>query len=129
MQSTPAKIVVIEDHPEYLDYLGTLLQRAGYIVAAFRTATAAMRYIEHCSASVVITDVFMPDMDGFEVLKDLQRAYPGLPVIAISGDGLPDQSLFLEGMRHLGARAAFAKPLDTAALLATVRSLAKDGDR
>lgn len=121
MQNTSAApIVVIEDHPEYLDYLATLLRRAGYAVAPFKAAGAALEFLRHHPASIVITDVFMPEMDGFEVLSQVRRWFPALPIIAISGDGPSIGQMFLDAMRHLGACAALTKPIDAAALLAAI---------
>lgn len=126
--ATPARIVVIEDHPEHLDYLTTLLCRAGYVVAAFKSAISALGYLAQCPAKLVITDVFMPEMDGFEVLKTLQQSHPGVPLIAVSGGGLLDRADFLGCMNDLGARAVFTKPLDAAALLGAI-ALLVGGDR
>ena len=118
--ASAAPIVVIEDHPEYLDYLATLLRRAGYAVAPFTAASAAMQFLQHHRASVVITDVFMPEMDGFEVLSEVRRRFPALPIIAVSGDGPGEGPTFLDAMRNLGAYAALTKPVDAAALLAAI---------
>ncbi len=122
--ATPAPIVVIEDHPEHLDYLATLLRRAGYVVAAFDNAMHALRYMAHCPVSLVITDVFMPEMDGFEVLRTLQQSHPGVPLIAVSGAASRDDADFLACMKTLGARAVFTKPLDATALLGAASLLA-----
>jgi two-component system response regulator GlrR len=118
-----ADIVLIDDHPEHLDYLATLLRRAGYGVAAFNHAALALCYLKRYPPRLVITDVFMPEKDGFEVLREVKRELPGLPLIAVSGAELGEQALYLESMRHLGAHAAFAKPVDDDALLATVAAL------
>jgi CheY-like chemotaxis protein len=115
-------VVVIEDHPEHLDFVTTLLSRAGYAVAGFSTAQAALRYLAIHPASLVITDVFMPEMDGFEVLKELKRACLEVPVIAVTGIDRR-QALFLDAMRHLGAHATFTKPVDAEALLGAVARL------
>jgi CheY-like chemotaxis protein len=120
---TRGPIVVIEDHPEHLDYLATLLRRTGYVVAGFERANSALDYLAHCPAGLVITEVFMPEMDGFEVLKALQQRYPHLPLIAVSSAASPERAHFLTGIKVLGARAVFTKPLDVCALLAVVSLL------
>ena len=121
-EAPSGSVVVIEDHPEHLEYVVTLLRRAGHSVDGFTSAAAAMRHIALGATRLIITDVFMPDMDGFEVLKALQRTHPHIPVIAVTGAG-SRQALFLEAMRHMGARAGFTKPIDAAALLAAVARL------
>jgi CheY-like chemotaxis protein len=121
MRSDP--IVVIDDHPEHLDYLATLLRRSGYRVEAFTSAKAALRYVETSPARLVISDVFMPDMDGFEVLKSLRGGARATPLIAVSGGRSNDRGLFLKAIRQLGAAAGFAKPIDGQSLLMTVDRL------
>jgi len=117
------EIVVIDDHPEHLDYLATLLRRAGYGVAAFNRAAPALCHLKRFGARLVITDVFMPEKDGFEVLREVKRDFPQLPLIAVSGIGPREQALYLASIQHLGADATFAKPIDAAALLARVATL------
>jgi DNA-binding response OmpR family regulator len=117
---TAADIVIIEDHPEYLDYLATLLQRAGYIVAAFERAEPALSFLRQSRPRILITDVFMPEKDGVEVLQEVRRSFPDLPLIAVSGLWPGSQSQFQDAMKLMGATAAFAKPIDGSALLATV---------
>lgn len=119
-----AHIVLIEDHPEHRDYVATLLRRTGYAVATFTTGTDALRYIEHNPVSVIITDVFMPEMDGFEVLKAVRGRLPKLPIIAVSGCG-PFMPGCLEAMQNLGASAIFAKPVDADALLIAIAHLSQ----
>jgi CheY-like chemotaxis protein len=125
MTNPAPAIVVIDDHPEHLDYLAMLLRRAGYAVVAFNKAQAALDYVAQSPVDLIVTDVFMPDLDGIEVLMALQRSFPDLPVIAVSGIGPRSQPLFLGVMLHLGARATFTKPLDDVALLSTVARLVR----
>jgi DNA-binding NtrC family response regulator len=117
---TAADIVIIEDHLEYLDYLATLLRRAHYVVAPFERAEPALSFLKQSRASLLITDVFMPEKDGFEVLREVRHSFPDLPLIAISGLWPGSQSSFVEAMKDMGAIAAFTKPIDVSALLATV---------
>ncbi|HEV2546559.1 MAG TPA: response regulator [Stellaceae bacterium] len=117
-----ARLVVIEDSSEYLDYLATLTERAGYAVATFTAAAAALQYIEHNPVGLVVTDVFMPEMDGFEVLREIRGRFPKLPIVAISGGGL-SMPMCLKAMERLGARATFVKPVDADALIACIARL------
>ena len=84
-------IVIIDDHPEHLDYLAMLLRRAGYGVAAFDKAQAALDHVAHAPVDLVITDVFMPDIDGIEVLMSLRRSFPDLPVSFFVARGEPSE--------------------------------------
>lgn len=117
-----AAIVVIESHPEHLAYITTLLRRAGYSVAGYTTGAKALRHIKSNATSLIITDVFTPDLDGFEVLRELKQSRLELPVVAVSA-GDPRHAQFLDAMRHMGASASFTKPIDAAALLDVVARL------
>jgi len=75
------------------------------------------------SVDLVITDVNMPDMNGIEVLLQLRRTRPGLPVIVMSGGGRLDKQMLLETALTLSATATIAKPIDFAALLVTIDGL------
>ena len=101
------------------------LRRAGYAVAPFQQATAALTHIRVAGAQLVITDVFMPEKDGFEVLIALKRDFPSLPIIAVSGSSPAEKPLFLDAMCHLGAQAAFTKPIDETMLLQVVARLVR----
>ena len=121
--SKPVRIVVIDDHLVHLADLATLLRGAGYEVAPFPSGSAALASLGKGWPHLVVTDVFMPEMDGFEVLSIIQRVYPTLPVIAISDDVEGNGAKFLDRMLRLGARAAFPKPLDEAEFLRAVAVL------
>lgn len=122
---TLAAIVVIDDHPEHLELVETMLVRAGYEAVGFGKAAAALSYIEQRPASLIITDIYMPDMDGIELLRCLGRLFPAVPVIAISGSDRTRDGFLLKAMQAFGAHAIFTKPLDEAALLATVARLVR----
>lgn len=120
---TPGPIVVIDDHLEHLEVVRTMLLRRGYDAVGFGNAAAALSYVEHQPVRLVITDIYMPDMDGIELLRCLGQTFPGLPVIAISGSDHSTNGFLLKAMQTFGAHAVFTKPLQETALLATVARL------
>ncbi len=122
-KNTPAHIVVIDDSLENLDELTTLLRRSGYDVAAFGDGAAAVRHLQSRRASLVVSDVLMPDMDGIEVLLHLKKKHPDVPMIAMTGVGTEIDQFYLRLMRNLGARAAFARPIDSSRLLETIAGI------
>jgi DNA-binding NtrC family response regulator len=118
-QTDRATIVVIDDDKDHLAYLAALLYRAGYDAKPFASAAAALGSSAIATARLVITDVVMPDTDGFEVLKAVTRTRESPPVIAISGaSAVRDQ--MLRCIAEMGARMVFAKPINAEALLAAV---------
>jgi DNA-binding NtrC family response regulator len=119
MKSDSTDLIVVIDHDEqHLCDLTVLLRQAGYNCFGFPRATSALRYLKENRIALVITEVVMPDLDGIEVLLEIKRANPELPVLAICGTG--DRDYYLSCMEKLGAVAAVAKPLDPARFLATV---------
>jgi DNA-binding NtrC family response regulator len=116
-------IIVIDDCRDHLDFLVTLLERSGYRVIGYSSAREALKHVAGTNAALVITDIFMPEIDGVEVVCHLRRAFPELPVIGIGGLGLTFGEDYLDAMQALGAAATFEKPVDPSALLAAVARL------
>lgn len=79
------KILVIDDEEAAVRVLTHLLERAGYEVTSTQTARDAFFLLRENPADLIITDIFMPDINGLEVIKRLKKLYPDTPVFAISG--------------------------------------------
>lgn len=79
-------IMLVDDVPENLKFLEDMLQNQGYNTAAFPSGTMALRAAERISPDLILLDIMMPGMDGFEVchkLKEDER-FRNIPVIFIS---------------------------------------------
>jgi CheY-like chemotaxis protein len=111
VNKSQATILVIDDDPDHLRYVVTLLERAGYRVAGFSDPEGALDEINQLSPSLIVTDIFMPRIDGFEVLRRVKERTPLTPVVAMSGKSCGHGNLYLESIRMLGATTAFAKPI------------------
>ena len=111
------RILVIDDDAMIRTLLRTVLEREGYDVSAASNGADGLQQYRAMLPDLVITDLQMPVMDGFQVLHELQRLVPPPVVIATSGD------------QHALSRAraltphTFAKPLPLPQLLATVHAL------
>ena len=119
-EQAPPPIVVVDDDFDHLEFVVVTLTRAGYRCLGFTSARAAFTHITQNPVALVITDIFMPEMDGFEMLRFFRRALPDVPVITLSGEGRMTKDFYLECTKHLGAVAALRKPFDPAALTAIV---------
>jgi FixJ family two-component response regulator len=87
-------IAVVDDDPKILESLGDLLESADHAVRTFSSATALLE--SGCLAKIdcLISDIGMPVMDGFELVRIAHATRPTLPIILISGhphilNGLP----------------------------------------
>lgn len=107
-------IAVVDDDPRVLESLEDLLESACYAARSFSSARLFLAGgLSGCDA--LITDIGMPDMDGFELRDVVKKARPGLPVFMITGrHEIADQS------RAQGISGFFRKPFDGQALLAAI---------
>jgi DNA-binding NtrC family response regulator len=111
-----AKIVVIDDDRDNLAYLVALLSRKEIPCSAFSHSEDALEYICANPVSVVVTDVFMPEVDGVQLITAIKGCRPEVAVIAMSGY----QESYLRCMEALGATAGLSKPVDPKILMATL---------
>lgn len=104
-------ILVADDEEGIRRILVEWLQRQGHTVITAGSATEASRLLQTYRFDLVITDVVMPDGDGFELIAAFRRQQPGTRIVAISGGGEYIQGQeCLELARGLGAHAAVMKP-------------------
>lgn len=126
-----ARIVIIDDEPALLRMSARTLRRAGHETVTFESARVAIDHLRNAAADLLITDIFMPDMEGLETLKQARALRPDMPIVAVSGGGSLTQAVdYLEYARRLGAAATLPKPFRPAELLdlvATLLVLPRDG--
>jgi CheY-like chemotaxis protein len=79
-------LLVVDDDPAIRDVASGLLGDAGYSVITAGDGVEALQAIGGAEPDLVITDLRMPHMSGFELLKILRERFPQLPVIAVSGE-------------------------------------------
>jgi CheY-like chemotaxis protein len=116
------QILVIDDDALFRDSLATTLRRAGYAVTACADGCALEELLAAQSFYAIITDLYMPESDGIEVMRRARRMAAGTRLIGISGAGLALDGLWQRAMTALGAVGVLEKPLDRAALLALLET-------
>lgn len=80
------RLLLIDDEPNIRVLLGAILQQAGYVVEVAEDGYSALRKIQQAMPDLIITDLRMPNMNGFELLSVVRTRFPQLPTIAISGE-------------------------------------------
>ena len=111
-----AKILVVDDVESDREIERVILERSGHEVFSAAGGADALRECLDKGIDVVITDLKMPDVHGFELITVLGDLSPRPPVIAVSGTG----AYHLHMARQLGAVETLSKPVEAEALLRAV---------
>ena len=122
------RILVIDDDQEMRTLLAVALQMSGYTVLTSSSGREAVRLLIETPVDLVITDLFMPEFDGLEVIRAVRDCADHLPILAISGGSPYIPRDFLRIAELLGADAVLPKPFALRALQARVRELLPAGD-
>jgi len=122
MITTP-DILVIEDDPIIREALAEWLHAAGYGVRTAADESTGLAAVKSAAPALVVTDIHMPDTNGFAVLRELKQHHPQIAVIAISGLFSSGHGMDAESALALGAARALAKPFKRAELLRAVAEL------
>lgn len=124
----PARILVVEDNPANLELMRYLLEASGYALAIATDGEGALEAALRQRPDLVICDIHLPDIDGFEVLRRL-RALPGLASIAV----VAVTALAMVGDRDRILAAGFtqyvSKPIEPESFVQQVESLLPAGLR
>jgi len=115
------RILVIEDNLDLRDYLRLALETQGYAVLTARNGQEALGYMNGHPVDVVLTDLFMPEMDGIETIAALRKLFPNVRVVAMSGRPGVD---YLAVAKELGVTQTLRKPFDIEELLAALKDAA-----
>jgi DNA-binding response OmpR family regulator len=115
-------VLVVEDDDDMLLGLRHNLEFEGYETAAATTGREALEVARKFSPDLALLDIMLPELDGFEVLRELRLASPALPVILLTSKHLEADKL--RGFR-LGADDYVTKPFSIQELLARVQAVLK----
>jgi len=113
LKATSKTILAVDDNPDILKVIKAQLEFAGYAVMCEESGEEALETIKNSSVFAVLLDLGLPGMDGFEVLQNIKRIKPALPVIMVTGDHAEADGRRAIG---LGARDYITKPINFAHL-------------
>jgi CheY-like chemotaxis protein len=117
-KSEMEKVLIIEDVEGARNSIRRTLERNGYEVCWACDGKKGLEMIERHVPDLVITDIFMPEMDGLETIQHIVKSKPDLPVIAITGY---IETPFLTMALQFGAVFGLYKPFEKEDLLLAVR--------
>ena len=118
-----ATILVIDDEKAILGFLKERLMGEGFNVLTASDGKEGMTLFNENQVDLVITDIIMPDKDGFETIIELKRICPDIKIIAMSGGGRGNPEHYLDTARCFRAQYTLEKPFKTSDLLKTVYAL------
>ncbi len=114
-------ILVVDDEDAVRDVLTWALKEMSYTVTAAANGHAAIRAMSHEKFDAIITDLWMPDGDGFEVIAFAKRVQPDACLVAISGASEQlDDDFRRKVTRYLSGHVLLAKPFRLAQLFAAI---------
>ena len=118
------KILIVEDEPKTGEYLRQGLNEAGFVADLAANGSDGLHLALHGEYDLVILDVMLPELDGWQVLASLRRRGLEMPVLFLTArDQVEDRVKGLE----LGADDYLVKPISFAELLARVRTILRRG--
>jgi PAS domain S-box-containing protein len=122
LRISPARLLIVDDNQDAADSLALLLELEGHEVAAVYTAQAALQRARSFIPSIVLLDIGLPEMDGYEVARRM-RAMPelgGVRLIAVTGYGQAEDR---KRTREAGFDDHLTKPVDLSSVERTIAGL------
>lgn len=125
-QTPQSLIYFVDDDVAVCKAMERTIQPLGYHVVSFFSARDCLKELKQNPCDVLITDVRMQDMDGLELLVEVKRLMPWVPVLVVTGYG--DVPLAVEAIK-LGAANFIEKPLERGAFMTALVRLLEKGTR
>lgn len=126
--SEAVDILVIDDDACIRDMLVAVLHRLGYSSRTAGDGRAAQEQLTRHRFRLIVTDIFMPNMDGYEVMMCVRAICPKVPILAMTGGGIsggPENTLV--PAKQLGCQRTLAKPFNVADFVAALQELLAPG--
>jgi len=113
-------VLVVDDQPKVLRFIEIDLKLRGFEVISTTSGREALDLVKSAKPDIMLLDIIMPEIDGFEVLKEL-RTFMDLPVIVFSASpGNHDSAM------QLGANDFMPKPFNADEMVSRIKKLVRD---
>ncbi len=100
-------ILVVDDEPSVREFFERLLKMKGFGVSTISSGKEALEFVANNNVHVIIIDIFMPEMDGFQLIDEIKIKYPKIATIMMTGMG--DSKMIRQATLH-GADEYITKP-------------------
>jgi CheY-like chemotaxis protein len=114
--------LVVDDVADVTEMLAVVLTHAGYSVVTAASAPAALKAVRERQFDVIISDIGMPEMNGYQLAREVRQlpGYETVPMVAVTGYSMFDDK---ERSTNAGFNAHMTKPIDPRALLDLIEQL------
>jgi DNA-binding response OmpR family regulator len=120
MTRTGAHVLLVDDNPRGLEFLDARLKALGYRTSLAENGEAAISAVEHDKPDIVVLDVTMPELNGYQACRAIKRIAPKTPVLILTAKTDPADRFWAF---QSGADAFLNKPIDPAIVVEKLRSL------
>lgn len=118
----PSYVLLIDDQPKAIEALEFRLRKAGYRTSHAQNGELGLESARQDPPDVVVLDVTMPELNGYQTCRELKKLRPELPVIILTGKIEPADRFWA---MECGADEFMAKPVDPASVLQKLATLLK----
>ncbi len=118
-----ARILIIDDDVNFLKMLRQMLERAGHTVIGAANGKIGAKLFRDERTELIITDIFMPEKDGIELIRELKKEFPTVRIISMSGGGRKSEFAFLKIAETFGADRSLSKPFERQEVLEAIQEL------
>lgn len=118
-----AYILVIDDDPAILEGFKQLLEEEEHLVVTASNGQEGIDIFRNDQTELVITDMLMPVKDGAKTIMELEKEFPGIKIIAISGGGVIEPDRYLNLAKHIGVKQTLTKPVTKEQLINAVNEV------
>jgi len=120
----PTSVLIVDDNADMRSFVRIVLERAGFKAQVAADGQRALDLHRAHPVDVLITDIFMPECDGIELISQFKSAFPQVKIIAMSGGGRVSRMDYLPFAADIGADRLLRKPFAAATLLGVLKDLA-----
>jgi DNA-binding response OmpR family regulator len=119
------RIAIVDDEPDIIHLVSIHLKKAGYSVESFFNGNSLLKFLSSSTPDLVILDLMLPDLDGFEICKMMKNdtRYSSIPIIMLTAKGQERDKV--AGL-DLGADDYLTKPFSPRELIARINAVLRD---
>jgi CheY-like chemotaxis protein len=120
VDASKVQVLFVDDDSDAREIALIQLDAAGFKVTTAANGLTALALFDALHFDVVVTDIFMPEEDGLELIQNLRGRRPALPIVAVTGGGRRRDTSVLDAALAFGAGAVIEKPISGDALVAAI---------